>query len=76
MAMPGHILLCPSRGVKRGGSRGSLQENPFKGPGHVDGEETRRGITVVFAALIYDPQIPMALRLLIGDDSVQLPDLQ
>jgi hypothetical protein len=57
-------------------SRGGLQENSFEGPGYVDGEETSSGITVVFAAFVDDPEIPMPLRLLIGDHSVQLANLE
>jgi hypothetical protein len=53
-----------------------LEKNSFEGFGHIDGEEATGSVTVVLSTLVHDPEIAMSLRLRIGDNAIQLPDLK
>jgi hypothetical protein len=53
-----------------------LEHGAFKCFGHFDGDKTVGAKQVIFAALVNDPQVPIALRIRVGDDRVNLVEFQ
>ena len=57
-------------------SCGGLEEDFLQRLGQIDRKEPIRGIPVVLATLVDDPEVPMPCRRLIQDHAIELPDLK